>query len=105
MKHPRVNQPPRPEYVVRDGVTLKRENGKIWSHVRQKCLIETPEERVQQECLLVLLHEYNYSLGQIAEEEEVTRSGSGKARADFVIWRSAQDKTDRKPPLINDSWS
>ena len=100
MKHPRVNQPPRPEYVARDGVTLKREGGKIWSHVRQKWLIETPEERVRQEYLLVLLHEYSYSLEQIAEEEEVTGRGSGKARADFVIWRSAQDKTERKPPLI-----
>ena len=50
--------------------------------------------------LLVLLHEYGYGLGAIAEEEEVTGRGSGKARADFVIWRSAQDKAEQKSPLI-----
>ena len=100
MKHPRVNHPPRPEYVARDGATLKRENGKIWSRVRQKWLVETPEETVRQSYLLVLLHEYGYGLEQIAEEEEVTGRGSGNARADFVIWRSTQDKTERKPPLI-----
>ncbi len=100
MKHPRVNHPPRPEYVARDGATLKRENGKIWSQVRQKWLVETPEETVRQSYLLVLLHEYGYGLEQIAEEEEVTGRGSGKARADFIIWRSTQDKTERKSPLI-----
>ena len=100
MKHPRVDHPPRPEYVARDGATLKRKNGKIWSRVRQNWLVETPEETVRQSYLFVLLHEYGYSLEQIAEEEEVTGRGSGNARADFVIWRSTQDKAERKSPLI-----
>ncbi len=100
MKHPQVNHPPRPEYVARDGATLKRKNGKIWSRVRQNWLVETPEETVRQSYLFVLLHEYGYSLEQIAEEEEVTGRGSGNARADFVIWRSTQDKAERKSPLI-----
>lgn len=99
MKRAKVKEP-RPEYVAENGATLKREGGKIWSHVRQKWLVETPEEFVRQEYLLILLHEYGFTLEQIAEEEEVTGRGSGNARADFVLWRTAQDKTDSKPPLI-----
>ena len=34
------------------------------------------------------------------EELEVTGRGSGHARADFVIWRTAKDKADSKSPLI-----
>ncbi len=47
---------------------LKREGGKIWSRVRRKWLVETPEESVRQQYLLVLLYEYGYGLEQIAEE-------------------------------------
>ncbi|MBI5805596.1 N-6 DNA methylase [candidate division TA06 bacterium] len=99
MKRPKIKEP-RPDYVAESGATIKREGGKIWSPVRQKWLVETPEEYVRQEYLLILLHEYGFKVDQIAEEETVTGRGSGKARADFVVWRSAQDKTDRKPPLI-----
>jgi len=48
----------------------------------------------------VLVNEYGYKLTQMAEEEGVTGLGSGNARADFIIWRSPQDKTDKKIPLI-----
>ena len=99
-KLPQSIHHPRPTYVAQNGVKLKREDGKIWSSVRGKWLIETPEEYVRQEYLLVLFHEYGYCLEQIAEEVEVTGRGSGKARADFVIWRSTQDKAERKSPLI-----
>lgn len=47
---------------------LKRKDGKILSSVRKKWLVETPEEYVRQEYLLVLFHEYGYCLEQIAEE-------------------------------------
>ncbi|QWG18716.1 N-6 DNA methylase [Bradyrhizobium sediminis] len=78
-----------------------RQGGKIWSHLRKKWLDETPEETVRQEYLVsTLLKEYGFSLGQIGEELEVTGRGSGHARADFVIWRSAIDKSDLNSPLI-----
>lgn len=81
---------------------LKRDNkkGKIWSHVRSKWLIETPEETVRQEYLLVLVNEYGFTLDQIAEEQELTGRGSARARADFVIWRTPQDKAEDNPPFI-----
>lgn len=76
------------------------EKGKIWSHVRQKWFAETPEEQVRQAYLCILVNEYGFALEQIDEEVEVTGRGSGHARADFVIWRSAQDKTENRNPLI-----
>ena len=81
-------------------LTVKRTDGKIYSHVRRKWLVETPEERVRQEYLHVLVNEYGYSLEQIDEELSVTGPGSGDARADFLIWRTAQEKVDGKTALI-----
>ena len=81
-------------------LTVRRENGKIWSYIRNKWLNETPEETVRQEYLCILVNEYGFSLDQIDEELEVTGRGSGHARADFVIWRTVKDKADSKNPLI-----
>ncbi len=81
-------------------LTLRRERGNIWSHVRQKWLVETPEERVRQEYLRMLVNEFGFKIDQIAEEIEVTGRGSGHARADFVIWRTPSDKSEEKNPLI-----
>ncbi len=99
MKQTQVEEP-KPEYVAKSGASLQRKNGKIWSHIRCRWLVETPEEYVRQEYLLILRHEYGYDLEQMAEEMEVTGRGSGHARADFVVWRSALDKADQKPPLV-----
>ena len=49
-------------------LTIQRDNGRIWSYLRHKWLHETPEERVRQEYLCVLVNEYGYTLGQMAEE-------------------------------------
>jgi len=81
-------------------ITVQRKDGKIYSHVRHKWLVETPEERVRQTYLLVLVNEYGYSLDQITEEESVVGRGSGQARADFMIWRTVQDRSENKTPLI-----
>lgn len=75
-------------------------NGRIWSHVRQKWLVETPEERVRQHYLCILVNEYGFRLEQIAEEESVTGRGAAQARADFLIWRTVKDKADDRPALI-----
>ena len=87
--------PARPLLEVRtDG------KARIWSHIRAKWLIETPEERVRQTYLLTLVNEYAFHLEQMNEEESVTGRGSAHARADFVIWRTIPDKTDSRTPLI-----
>lgn len=92
--------PSNPSPVAALDVRQDKPNGKIWSHVRSKWLVETPEERVRQEYLLVLVNEYGFSIKQIAEELSVTGRGSGKARADFVIWKTEKDKADNNAPLI-----
>ena len=79
---------------------IKREDGRVFSHVRQKWLVETPEEKVRQEYLLVLVNEYGYTLDQIAEEKTLTGKGTANARADFVVWRTPKDKSEQKSPLI-----
>lgn len=79
---------------------IRIEGSKIFSPVRQKFVQLTPEERVRQEFLLVLLNEYGYSLDQIDEEIPVTGRGSGDARADFLIWRSPGAKARQEPALI-----
>ena len=79
---------------------VRREGGKIFSHVRQKWLVETPEERVRQEHLCILVNEYGFALTQIAEEMAVVERGASKARADFVLWRTPEDKKDKKKPII-----
>jgi type I restriction enzyme M protein len=83
-----------------DQLTVRREKGKVWSHIRKKWLVETPEETVRQEYLCVLVNEYGFEPDQMEEEMEVTGRGSGHARADFVIWRTIRDKTEKNNPLI-----
>jgi len=75
-------------------------NGKIWSHVRNKWLVETPEESVRQQYLLVLVNEYSFSVDQMAEEVAMTGRGRAGARADFVIWRTVLDKNSDNTPFI-----
>ncbi|MDT3457457.1 N-6 DNA methylase [Stenotrophomonas pavanii] len=84
------------------GLQIKRDlkKGKIWSHVRNRWLLETPEESVRQNYLLVLINEYGFSVDQVAEEVTLTGRGSAGARADFVIWRNVQDKLDSNSPFI-----
>jgi type I restriction enzyme M protein len=90
-----LNEPTSP-----DQLRVRREKGKIWSHIRRKWLVETPEEAVRQEYLCVLVNEYGYDPHQMGEEIEVTGRASGHARADFAIWRTPKDKTELRNPLI-----
>ena len=53
-------------------ISVRRDNDRIWSHLRKKWLVETPEERVRQQFLPVLVDEYGFGLGQMKEEESVT---------------------------------
>ena len=81
---------------------IKKENGKIYSFIRDKWLIRTPEEEVRQNFVCVLVNEFGYSISQMGEELKVNNSqrGQGKARADIVVWKSEQDKSDGKTAFI-----
>ena len=97
---------PRPKAETRaradTAVAVRRDEGtgKIWSHIRQRWLAETPEEQVRQSYVPILINEYGFSLDQMEEELNLTGRGSANARADFVIWRSTKDRSDRAAPLI-----
>lgn len=76
---------------------IKRENGKIFCPLVDSWHIETPEEKVRQEYIKILVEDYGYSLDQMAQEIKVNNSqrGQGKARADIV-----EDVIpDRKHPI------
>ncbi len=82
-------------------LTVRRQKGQIYSHIRKKWLNETPEETVRQEYLCVLVNEYGFSPDQMDEEVSLPgKRGNKHARADFVIWRTTQDKQDGKTALI-----
>jgi type I restriction enzyme M protein len=82
-------------------LALRREpaKGKIFSHIRNDWFVETPEELVRQLYVCTLVNDYGFSLGQMDEEIE-TSHGRNAVEADIVIWRTARDKVDEKPPLI-----
>lgn len=81
--------------VERDG------KGRIKSHIRDKWLVETPEESVRQQYVCALVNEYGFALDQMAEEMRIDGDrGHSDARADIVIWRSAADKRDKNIPLV-----
>ena len=81
---------------------IQRENGKIFCPLKNKWLIETPEELVRQNYIKKLIDEYGYSIDQMAQELKVNNShrGQGKARADIVVWKSVQDKRANKSAFI-----
>lgn len=76
------------------------DKGQVFSPIRQKWLVETPEERVRQAYVVTLHNEYGFDVDQMDEELHVAGRGSARARADVVIWRTAQDKAEAKTPLI-----
>lgn len=73
--------------------------GKIFSPLRQKYLVATPEEKVRQAFVCTLVNTYGYELAQMSEEVK-TKEGKGSTRADIVIWKSIKDKQNSKNPLI-----
>ena len=75
---------------------------KIYSPLRDKWLVLTPEEQVRQSYICRLVNVYGYDLEQMDEELKVNNShrGQGKARADIVIWKSKEDKKKNKAAFI-----
>ena len=81
---------------------ITRDGGKIYCPLTASYHIETPEEKVLQEGIIILVNEYGYSLDQMAQEIKVNNSqrGQGKARADIVVWSSKKDKDESKAAFI-----
>ena len=78
------------------------DGNKIYSPIRDKWLVLTPEEQVRQSYICRLVNVYGYNIEQIGEELKVNNShrGQGKARADIVVWKSKEDKQKAKAAFI-----
>jgi len=70
----------------------------IYAPLTKKYLEAQPEEIVRQEFICKLINDYGYSLEQMAQEIKLTSSqrGTGRASADLVIWKTAQEKKQKK---------
>ena len=77
---------------------VQEKDGKIYCPLKKAWHVSTPEERVRQYYIAILANKYGYSLEQMDQELKVNNSkrGQGKARADIIIWKSEQDKKDKK---------
>ena len=78
------------------------QNGKIFSPIRNKYLVATPEEKVRQEFICKLVNDYGYSINQMNEEVKLTSSqrGRGKASADLVVWKNKEEKQQNKNAFL-----
>ena len=85
-----------------DMLEVRENNGKVFAPLKNKWLEYKPEELVRQKYICRLVNDYGYELSQMDQELQVTNSqrGTGAARADIVIWRSAEDKSNSKVALI-----
>ena len=81
---------------------IQIEDNKIYAPLKEKWLQVKPEERVRQKYICRLVNNYNFSVDQMDQELQVnnSQSGQGAARADIVVWKSKQDKQEKKSPLI-----
>ena len=81
---------------------IQIKDNKIFAPLKDKWLINKPEEEVRQKYICRLANSYGYSLNQMDQEIQVSNSqrGQGAARADIVVWRSREDKENKKYPLI-----
>jgi len=81
---------------------IQVQDNKIFAPLKNKWLVNKPEEQVRQRYICRLIDSYGFNLDQMAQEIQVTNSqrGQGAARADIVVWRSKEDKTNNKSALI-----
>ena len=84
----------------------RRNNDKeIFAPLKNKWLVNKPEEEVRQKYICRLVDSYGYSLDQMGQEVPVVMGngrGTGRARADITVWRSKEDKmaNPQKSPII-----
>lgn len=81
---------------------IKVEGNKIFAPLKDKWLVQTPEEKVRQEYICRLVNHYGYQLEQIEQEAKASNSkrGQGKSRADILVWRTKEDKINSISPII-----
>lgn len=74
---------------------VRKEDGKIYSFIRDKWLVCTPEEEVRQNFVCWLVNECGYPLENMLEEYKNQYAGGRgvrRTRADIVIFKSREEK-------------
>ncbi|MCK4796118.1 MAG: N-6 DNA methylase [Spirochaetes bacterium] len=81
---------------------IQIEGNKIYTPLKDKWLVQTPEEKVRQEYICRLVNHYGFKLDQMDQEVKVNNSkrGQGSALADIIIWKNKEDKNNSKSPII-----
>lgn len=81
---------------------VKIKDNQIYAPLKDKWLITKPEEEVRQRYICRLVDSYGYDLKQMDQEIKInnTKRGTGSARADIVIWKTKEDKQEKKYPII-----
>lgn len=83
---------------------IQIKDNKIFAPLKNKWLVNKPEEEVRQKYICRLIDNYGYSIEQMDQEIQVSNSqrGQGAARADIVVWKSKEDKLAEptKSPII-----
>lgn len=83
-------------------IQIDNKNNKIYSPIKEKWFVKTPEEEVRQEYICRLVNHYGFSIDQMKQEVTVSNSsrGLGRAQADIVVWKSKEDKNNDISPVI-----
>ncbi|MFL0110601.1 N-6 DNA methylase [Tenacibaculum maritimum] len=79
-------------------VQIDNKKNKIFAPLKDKWLVNTPEERVRQEYICRLVNHYGFQLNQMEQEHTVSNSkrGNGRASADIIIYPSSKEKNERR---------
>ena len=77
---------------VKNGPDIR--NGKIYSFVREKWLVCTPEEEVRQRFVCTLVNDFGYPLSLMVEEykPDMETRGVRSTRADLVVYKTVEAK-------------
>ena len=75
---------------------IRKTNGKIYSFIRQKDLVCTPEEEVRQNFICKLVNDFGYPIELMAEEysPDLKTRGVRSTRADIVIYENEEKKSN-----------
>lgn len=75
---------------------IRKSNGKIYSFIRQKDLVCTPEEEVRQNFICKLVNDFGYPIELMAEEysPDLKTRGVRSTRADIVIYENEEKKNN-----------
>ena len=83
-------------------IKFRNNNKEIFSILKEEWLVATPKEVVRQNFICTLVNYYGYNLQQIEygkSAQNLTQEES-KLRADILIWKSTEEKTENKLPFI-----